>query len=255
MLPLASLQAWTSYSLAMIKECKHTYNRFKPTRTDESSRMGGLLTLGSFNAVFPSIDVDASPRPNYTSTIQGITVASYNLGCFLGAVATIWIGDYLGRRKTIFIGSAIMVVGAALQCSSFSLGQLIAGRVITGLGNGTWGMVVYSNIRYRSLIGECRLEYIHSTDLAIRNQQKSQTWPDGYDRGCPHHWRYHDIILARLWILLPRTEQHLLEASYRFPDHFCPDHLDLHYVSSRVSSMAYHERERGRSYHGSLRTQ
>jgi MFS family permease len=29
-----------------------------------------------------------------------------------------------------------MVIGAILQCSSFSLGHLIAGRVITGFGNG-----------------------------------------------------------------------------------------------------------------------
>lgn len=29
-----------------------------------------------------------------------------------------------------------MVVGAAIQTSSFSLGQLIGGRVITGIGNG-----------------------------------------------------------------------------------------------------------------------
>lgn len=29
-----------------------------------------------------------------------------------------------------------MVVGAAIQCSSFSLGQLIASRFITGFGNG-----------------------------------------------------------------------------------------------------------------------
>ena len=33
-------------------------------------------------------------------------------------------------------GSSIMIVGAAIQCSSFSLGQLIAGRLITGFGNG-----------------------------------------------------------------------------------------------------------------------
>jgi MFS family permease len=42
----------------------------------------------------------------------------------------------LGRKKTIFVGSIIMVVGAAIQCSSFSLGQLIASRFITGFGNG-----------------------------------------------------------------------------------------------------------------------
>ncbi|GAB7349978.1 hypothetical protein MBLNU459_g0665t1 [Dothideomycetes sp. NU459] len=98
--------------------------------------MGGLLTLPSFVSVFPSIDVAASSNPNYTSTIQGIAVASYNLGCFVGALATIFIGDMLGRRKTIFIGSAIMVVGATLQCSSFSLAQLVVGRIVTGLGNG-----------------------------------------------------------------------------------------------------------------------
>ncbi|KAH0148825.1 general substrate transporter, partial [Aureobasidium melanogenum] len=101
--------------------------------------MGGLLTLQSFNRTFPEIDVDHPPRGRssaYTSTIQGISVASYNLGCFVGALATIWIGDWLGRRKTIFFGSAIMVIGATLQTSAFSLAHLIVGRIITGIGNG-----------------------------------------------------------------------------------------------------------------------
>jgi MFS family permease len=100
--------------------------------------MGGLLTLPSFLRTFPEIDVQGAPlaRQNYVSTIQGISIASYNVGCFIGAIATIFIGDILGRRKAIFLGSLIMVVGAALQCSAFSLGHLIAGRVITGLGNG-----------------------------------------------------------------------------------------------------------------------
>ncbi|KAL9022037.1 MAG: hypothetical protein Q9185_000778 [Variospora sp. 1 TL-2023] len=66
----------------------------------------------------------------------GISVASYNLGCFLGACTCIKVGDMLGRRKTIFMGSAIMVVGAALQCSAYSLSHLIIGRIITGIGNG-----------------------------------------------------------------------------------------------------------------------
>ncbi|KAI9742858.1 MAG: hypothetical protein M1818_003587 [Claussenomyces sp. TS43310] len=103
--------------------------------------MGGLLTLPSFVRTFPEIDTvnvsGLSPQQvNHRSTIQGISVASYNLGCFCGAVATIWLSDLLGRRKMIFIGSVIMVVGAALQCSAFSLGHFIGGRVITGIGNG-----------------------------------------------------------------------------------------------------------------------
>lgn len=48
----------------------------------------------------------------------------------------IFIGNPLGRRRMIIIGTAIMIVGAALQASAFSLTHLIVGRVITGLGNG-----------------------------------------------------------------------------------------------------------------------
>lgn len=73
---------------------------------------------------------------NKASNVQGITVGGYTLGCFFGAVATIWLGNYLGRKRTILVGSTIMIVGAILQASSFSLGQLIPARWITGFGNG-----------------------------------------------------------------------------------------------------------------------
>ncbi|KAL1638429.1 hypothetical protein SLS56_000238 [Neofusicoccum ribis] len=101
--------------------------------------MGGLLTLPSFLNTFPEIDVNAGTSQgdrDHRSTIQGISVASYNVGCFCGAVATIWVGNMLGRRWTIWIGSAIMVVGAALQCSASGLAHFIVGRIITGIGNG-----------------------------------------------------------------------------------------------------------------------
>lgn len=101
--------------------------------------MGGLLTLGSFLHHFPEIDVQ-NPPPGQTSSqvsnVQGITVGAYTLGCFFGAVATIWLGNMLGRKKTILVGSAIMIVGAAIQASSFQLAQLIVSRWITGFGNG-----------------------------------------------------------------------------------------------------------------------
>ncbi|XHG01437.1 hypothetical protein AWENTII_004820 [Aspergillus wentii] len=69
-------------------------------------------------------------------TAPGIVVAAYNLGCFAGSIPTIWVGNYLGRRKTIFLGSFIMVIGAILQCTTYSLAQLIVGRLVTGFGNG-----------------------------------------------------------------------------------------------------------------------
>ncbi|KAJ5961657.1 hypothetical protein N7501_006598 [Penicillium viridicatum] len=99
--------------------------------------MGGLLTLNSFVTVFPDIDTTkSSSSTSNNATTQGITIASYNLGCFFGAIFCIWIGNYLGRRKTIFTGSIIMVIGATLQASAYSLPHLIVGRIITGIGNG-----------------------------------------------------------------------------------------------------------------------
>lgn len=113
--------------------------------------MGGLLTLPSFTAVFPEIDitnVTSAEESNYRSTLQGASIGAYNLGCFCGAVLTIWLGDILGRKRMIFLGSAIMIVGAAIQCSAFTLGQLVAGRVITGLGNGMNTSTVSSILYY-----------------------------------------------------------------------------------------------------------
>lgn len=103
--------------------------------------MGGLLTLPSFLNLFPQINTQNPPpgwSSSHASNVQGITVGSYTLGCFFGAVATIWLGNLLGRKKTIFVGSSIMIAGAILQASSFSLGQLIAARLITGFGNGSF---------------------------------------------------------------------------------------------------------------------
>ncbi|KAI1822002.1 general substrate transporter [Xylaria intraflava] len=104
--------------------------------------MGGILTMPQFLEVFPSINPDDpaiahdSAAKAQRSSNQGISVASYNLGCFLGAVVSIFISDRLGRRRMIMLGTAIMVVGAALQASATTLPHLIVGRIITGIGNG-----------------------------------------------------------------------------------------------------------------------
>lgn len=104
---------------------------------------GGLLTLDSFRKYFPTIDTTekhmrgwSAAEQSNQNTRQGITVAAYNLGCFAGSIPTIWIGNMLGRRKAIFLGSLIMVIGAILQCTAFDLAQLVVGRLVTGFGNG-----------------------------------------------------------------------------------------------------------------------
>jgi MFS family permease len=88
------------------------------------------------------------------TNVSGITIASYNLGCFLGAVLCIWVGNYLGRRKTIFAGSIIMVVGATLQACAYSVPHLVVGRIVTGIGNGmnTSTVPTWQSGKYLSLL-------------------------------------------------------------------------------------------------------
>ncbi|KAI9688212.1 MAG: hypothetical protein M1822_001718 [Bathelium mastoideum] len=97
--------------------------------------MGGLITVDAFRRTFPAIDT-ITFNDLHHAQVQGITVAAWNIGCFVSAILTIFIGDMLGRKKTIILGISILIIGEIIQASSYSLGQLIAGRVIAGFGNG-----------------------------------------------------------------------------------------------------------------------
>ncbi len=68
--------------------------------------------------------------------VIGTVVAIYDIGCFFGAVSAAWLGEVLGRRKSVLLGTTIMTVGAVLQIASYSVAQMIVGRIIAGIGNG-----------------------------------------------------------------------------------------------------------------------
>jgi sugar porter (SP) family MFS transporter len=95
--------------------------------------MGSLLTQTTFRETFPEIDAfDDSSK----STYQGFVIAVYEVGCAIGAIFTMWYGDKVGRRKTIFTGCLVMIAGATIQASAFSTSQLLVGRIVAGVGNG-----------------------------------------------------------------------------------------------------------------------
>lgn len=87
---------------------------------------GGLLNNEPFLRTFGF--------PN--ATIQGQIVATYDIGCIIGTLVSMFAGDKLGRRRSILIGCCILLVGAVLQTTSYSLAQMIVGRVVAGVGNG-----------------------------------------------------------------------------------------------------------------------
>jgi len=60
----------------------------------------------------------------------------YNIGCFIGAMSTIFTGDWLGRPKQILLGSTIIAIGAIIQTAAYGVPQLYVGRIVAGLGTG-----------------------------------------------------------------------------------------------------------------------
>ena len=56
------------------------------------------------------------------------------MGCIVSAILTIFIGDLLGRRRTLILGLTLWVIGEIIQTSSYSFAQFIVGRGIAGFG-------------------------------------------------------------------------------------------------------------------------
>jgi len=73
---------------------------------------------------------------NPTGSTLGLLGAIQNIGS-LGSIpiAPIW-NDYFGRRKTVMLGGAMMLTGAALQASSKSVAWFLGGRCLLGFGGG-----------------------------------------------------------------------------------------------------------------------
>ncbi|KAI0838875.1 general substrate transporter [Hypoxylon sp. FL0890] len=93
---------------------------------------------GVFSGVVISkdyLDTHNLNGPENTSVLSIIT-SIYTIGCFLGAITAFYIGEIIGRKKTVLVGTGIMTIGAILQTSSFSVPHMIVARVVTGIGNG-----------------------------------------------------------------------------------------------------------------------
>lgn len=94
--------------------------------------MSGIIESDAFLEDFP--------EAGWGSTWQGFIVSIYAVGCLFGAIFILTLGDKLGRRKSIFIGASVMIIGVIIQVccvgtSSGSTAQFIIGRFITGVSS------------------------------------------------------------------------------------------------------------------------
>ena len=94
--------------------------------------MSGIITAPAFNNVF------TETKDN--ETMQGLVTAIYEIGCLVGAMFILGVGDILGRRRAIMLGAFIMFLGVIIQITCMPghspTAQIIVGRIVMGVGNG-----------------------------------------------------------------------------------------------------------------------
>ncbi|KAF4544207.1 Sugar transporter [Lasiodiplodia theobromae] len=91
---------------------------------------------GVFGGVVVTQDFLDTLNLNGKTTLISTVTAIYDIGCFFGAIIAFMIGEKLGRKKSILLGTTVMSIGAIIQIASYGVPEMIVGRVIAGLGNG-----------------------------------------------------------------------------------------------------------------------
>ncbi|KAI9850367.1 MAG: hypothetical protein M1838_005757 [Thelocarpon superellum] len=76
------------------------------------------------------------------TTLQGGIIAIYYLGTLIGCMFGGWVGDKVGRIKTIALGAVWAVLGAALQTSAMNKEWMICARLVNGFGTGILNAIV-----------------------------------------------------------------------------------------------------------------
>ena len=102
-----------------------------------------FASLGSFLYGYDlGVIAEVVASPSFASKFKaddvqsGLVVSMFTTGAFFGAGFAGPCGDWLGRRRTIAIGSLIFVLGGSLQTGAQNIHFLWAGRFLAGLGVG-----------------------------------------------------------------------------------------------------------------------
>ncbi|KFZ04294.1 hypothetical protein V502_10258, partial [Pseudogymnoascus sp. VKM F-4520 (FW-2644)] len=111
---------------------------------------GLFLAIGGFLFGYDSGVVTSTiGQPNFIqyfgapdAATTGVIVSGFAGGAVIGAASVSWLGDSLGRKKTIFVGGCISTLGCSLQAGAVTVGMLIAGRVIAGISIGILSAIV-----------------------------------------------------------------------------------------------------------------
>ncbi|KAE9976735.1 hypothetical protein EG328_002450 [Venturia inaequalis] len=136
---------------------------------------GGVVVTGDY------LDV-MNLRNN--SSLLGTVTAIYDIGCFFGAILAFVVGDPLGRKNTILLGTTTMSIGAILQISAFGVPQMIVGRWLIAKGRVEEAEQILADLEGKTV-----------DDAYIITQSKEIQWAANYEK--EHQVRWRDIIRGR----------------------------------------------------------
>lgn len=91
----------------------------------DSSLMGAINAMDSYQTTFGLSGAGSS---------AGIIFIIYNLGQIAAFPFCGFFADGYGRRKCIFVGCFLVLVGTAVQTTANTMGHFIAGRFVLGFG-------------------------------------------------------------------------------------------------------------------------
>jgi SP family sugar:H+ symporter-like MFS transporter len=70
------------------------------------------------------------------STLLGLVVSTFSIGCLVGALLAAGLSEVLGRKRAIIVGGVVFTGGGAVQAGSLFIWMMILGRIVAGVGVG-----------------------------------------------------------------------------------------------------------------------
>lgn len=134
------------------ENCGHTNLRIRCNNMGRFKVAGvaSFLAIGGFLFGYDSgIIASSIAQPHFieymgdpTPAERGGIVSSFTGGAILGALSVSFLADRFGRKKTVFVGSLVSILGSALQGGAVNMPMMIAGRLIAGFSVGLLSAVV-----------------------------------------------------------------------------------------------------------------
>ncbi|KAK2592982.1 hypothetical protein QQS21_009310 [Conoideocrella luteorostrata] len=101
----------------------------------------GVISVTLFMEQFVQQFPEVSPEASGAGFKKGLMTAMIELGAFLGAMNQGWIANKFSRKWSILFAVGIFLIGSSIQTGAMSLGMLVGGRFIGGIGVGMLAMV------------------------------------------------------------------------------------------------------------------